>query len=75
MNLRTVHVFVAKLWLEQRELEGEAPEWRGRIDHVQSGKYAYFRNLAQAAAFIQSYLDGQVAFSRRGDEHEADEEP
>ena len=52
-----VHAFVVKLWLEGREIEGAQPEWRGRIDHVQSGKRVYFRSIAEINQFIQTFLD------------------
>jgi hypothetical protein len=57
MDPRYIHAFIVKLWLERREIEGAKPEWRGRIDHVQSGKRAYFRDPAQIMRFIQAYLE------------------
>lgn len=52
-----VHAFVVKLWLERREIEGAEPEWRGRIDHVQSGKRMYFLDIGEITNFIQTCLD------------------
>ena len=51
-----VHAFVVKLWLERREIADAQPEWRGRIDHVASGKRIYFRDLAEVTRFIQSFF-------------------
>ena len=57
-----VHAFVVKLWLERREIEGSQPEWRGRIDHVRSGKRLYFQDKSAIALFIQGFIDDtQVA--------------
>jgi hypothetical protein len=58
-----VHAFVAKLWLERREIEGTQPEWRGRIDHVTSGRRIYFRDLSEITAFIHSFLQGALDIS------------
>jgi len=51
------HAFVVKLWLERREIEGAQPEWRGRIDHVQSGERVYFRDIAVITDFVQAFLN------------------
>ena len=57
MDPRYLHAFVVKLWLERREIAGARPEWRGRIDHVQSGKRVYFRDIAEIMRFIQGFLE------------------
>ena len=62
-----VHAFVVKLWLERREIEGAEPEWRGRIDHVQSGKRLYFRDIVSISQFIQTFL-GDVIGLEPGEE-------
>lgn len=49
--------FVVRLWQEPREIEGAGPEWRGQIEHVQSGERVYFRNLDKMVGFIVSYLN------------------
>lgn len=60
--------FLVRIWLESREIEGADPEWRGRIDHVQSGERAYFRSLDRMVGFIVDHLgDGRRAsFLARG---------
>ena len=58
MDHSYVHAFVVKLWLERREIPGALPEWRGRIDHVQSGTRVYFRNMVEIIGFILSFLEG-----------------
>jgi len=51
-----VHSFVIRVWQEPREIEGAGPEWRGRIEHVQSGERVYFRSLDTMVEFIVAYL-------------------
>ena len=50
------HAFVVRFWLEPREIEEKKSEWRGMIEHVQSGKRIYLTNLAEVRAFIESFL-------------------
>jgi hypothetical protein len=57
MDPRYVHAFVVKLWLERREIADAAPEWRGRIDHIQSESRHYFRDLSSILPFIQEFLE------------------
>jgi len=57
MDSRYVHAFVVKIWLERREIAGAPAEWRGRIDHVQSGGRRYIRDLSDIMRFIQSFLE------------------
>jgi hypothetical protein len=51
-----VHSFVIRVWQEPREIEGAGPEWRGRIEHVQSGEGVYFRSLDKLVEFIVASL-------------------
>ncbi len=44
--------FDARIWLEQGE--GNAPRWRGHVEHVQSGKKEYFDTLASLQVFLVS---------------------
>jgi len=53
-----VHSFVIRVWQEPRELEGAGAEWRGRIEHVQSGERAYFRSLDKMLEFMMAHLNG-----------------
>lgn len=52
------HSFVVRVWLEPREIEGAAPVWRGVIEHVQSGKRRYLKNLNEITGFITSCIPG-----------------
>jgi hypothetical protein len=56
MDPQYIHAFVVKVWLERREIAGAQPEWRGRIDHVQSGRRVYFRHLAEITPLIKTLL-------------------
>ena len=52
------HAFIVHFWTEPRELENVKPIWRGRIEHVASGRQLYLRGLDEVTAFIESYLPG-----------------
>lgn len=39
------------VWLEPRASDAE-PEWRWRVSHVQTGKEAHFRRVADVLEFI-----------------------
>lgn len=54
---KRVNSFVIRMWLEPREMERTDPEWRGRIEHVQSGERAYFRDLNKMVEFVVGNLD------------------
>ena len=48
---RTLESFVARIWLEGEP--DNDPNWRGRIQHVQSNREAHFQNLADMSAFVE----------------------
>ena len=52
------HAFIVRFWLEPRELENAKPIWRGKIEHVASGRKVYLKGLNEIHAFIESYLPG-----------------
>jgi len=52
------HSFIVRFWLEPREIEDAKPHWRGVIEHVESGKKLYLKNLNEIKAFIGTYLPG-----------------
>jgi hypothetical protein len=53
----STHVFILRLWLEPREIEDAQPEWRGVIEHVESGEHRYFRDLDVMLAFLAKHFD------------------
>jgi hypothetical protein len=57
MSRPLTHTFVVKLWLESREIQGAEQEWRGRIDHIQSGSYLYFTDMTAIAQLIRGFME------------------
>jgi hypothetical protein len=59
--------FVIRFW---REWSATTERWRGRIEHVQSGRHTDFLDLAGVSAFIQSVgvMADRPAFPQRADE-------
>jgi hypothetical protein len=51
------HVFIIKLWLEERDPLGTWAIWRGHITHVPSGGRRYFDDLALLETIIAPYLE------------------
>jgi hypothetical protein len=53
------HVFIVRAWREvARSCEG-GEEWRGRIDHLNSGRRAHFVGLAGLQETLVSLLRGE----------------
>ena len=52
------HAFIVRFWLEPREIEGTEPQWRGVIEHVESGRVIALKDLNEIKAFIGTYLPG-----------------
>jgi len=48
--------FVVRIWVEQREIEGARPLWRGVVEHAQSGERQYLTDLAGIVDFIAPYV-------------------
>ena len=55
-NQESRHVFIVRIWLEPRELEGAAPQLRGTIEHVPSGMRRSVKALAEITDFIRAWL-------------------
>lgn len=51
-----LQVFIVRIWREPREIPGAAPEWRGVVEHVPSGKRHYLKDLDEITHFIIPYL-------------------
>ena len=57
--------YIVRVWLEHREVEGAALEWRGSIEHVASGRTKYLTDLEELATFIRPFLKAMgVSFQR-----------
>lgn len=51
------HSFVLRIWLENRDNPDHAGEWRGWVDHVQSGRRYHFREFAEIGRIVNSIID------------------
>ncbi len=50
------HTFIARFWLEPREIKDAKPIWRGVVEHVPTGQRRYLEDLDEIKAFISVYL-------------------
>lgn len=48
------HLFILRLWLE--DLGSGQTDWRGKVQHVNSGEARYFRDWPTLEAFMQGLL-------------------
>jgi hypothetical protein len=51
------HTFIARFWLEKREIKNAKPIWRGVVEHVASGQRRYLQDLNEIKTFISSQLN------------------
>lgn len=49
--------FIVRIWRENGEPPGATGDWRGSIEHVMSGRRAFFRDLNAIATFMKPHLD------------------
>jgi hypothetical protein len=49
--------FIVRVWREQGESTVLCQEWRGSIEHVQSGHRSFFRDLRSIVDFMQPHLE------------------
>lgn len=49
--------FVIRIWRERNEVPTVRKEWRGVIEHVESGQKTFFRDLKPMVEFMNPYLD------------------
>ena len=52
---KEAHSFLIRLWRETHLIE-EIDEWRGWIDHVQSGQRHYFQDTSEIGHIVGHYL-------------------
>ncbi len=50
-------VFIVRVWCERGDGDSAASEWRGSIEHVQSGQRAFFRHLEATVEFMKPHLE------------------
>ena len=53
-------VFIVRVWCERGEAQADdavPSEWRGSVEHVQSGQRAFFRHLDAVCEFMRPHLE------------------
>ncbi|MCF7220880.1 hypothetical protein [Marilutibacter chinensis] len=50
--------FIVRVWSERSDRETVAAEWRGSVEHVQSGQRVFFRHLETVVEFMKPHLEG-----------------
>lgn len=50
-------VFIVRVWCEGGDANSAVSEWRGSIEHVQSGQRTFFRHLEAIVEFMKPYLE------------------
>jgi hypothetical protein len=51
-------VFIVRVWCERGDADSAISEWRGSVEHVQSGQRSFFRNLEAMCEFMKPHLVG-----------------
>lgn len=54
--VENTHVFILRIWLEPREIEGAVPQFRAVIEHVSSGEQRYLGDLDEIVQVISGYV-------------------
>ncbi len=52
--MQSSHLFTLRLWLE--DLGSGQTDWRGKVQHVNSGEARYFRDWPALEAFVEKLL-------------------
>jgi hypothetical protein len=50
-------VFIVRVWCERGDGDTAVTEWRGSVEHIQSGQRAFFRNLEAVLDFVRPHLE------------------
>ncbi|MDX1435674.1 MAG: hypothetical protein R3335_02610 [Anaerolineales bacterium] len=53
---RVAHIFSLRLW--QEAVDGGHHEWRGRVEHLSSGEFFYFRDGSPIVPLLVRLLPG-----------------
>jgi hypothetical protein len=70
-STQNTHLFMLRLWSE--DLGGGQTDWRGSVQHVNSGELRYFRDWPTLQAFVDGLLgrvDPQVSHADEIDDTE-----
>ena len=54
---RQTRVFIVRLWMEPREIEDGARQWRGSIELVPTGERKFVNGVGQIGRAIETYLE------------------
>ena len=49
--------FIVRVWCERGDAEQPSSEWRGTVEHVQTGERQFFRHLDAVLDFMKPYLE------------------
>lgn len=49
--------FIVRIWCERGEAATTVPEWRGSVEHVQTGQRIFFRHLDAVLDFMKPHLE------------------
>ena len=52
----TIHSFVVRIWLEEKQSNPRVVIWRGQITYVNNGDRHYFDDIKDIPAFIAPHL-------------------
>lgn len=50
-------VFIVRIWCEGDVSADPAADWRGSVEHVQTGKRSFFRHLEAIVEFMRPHLE------------------
>lgn len=50
-------VFIVRVWCERGDGDSAISEWRGSVEHVESGQRVFFRNLDAVCEFMKPHLE------------------
>lgn len=50
-------VFIVRVWCERGDGDSAIAEWRGSVEHIQTGARAFFRNLEAVIDFMKPHLE------------------
>ena len=57
--------FIVRIWCERGDTSSLGPEWRGSVEHIQSGERAFFRHLDAVIEFMKPHLEAMGIDAQR----------
>lgn len=57
------HLFVLKLWPEERSFEGKAPVWRGAFTNIDGSNTRYFDHISGLARLLREAVGAESMFA------------